>query len=514
MQIFSPCIVDKRKFLLYNKLMKKAAIYIRVSTQEQSEHGYSIGEQKERLTQYCKSMGWSIFDYYIDGGFTGGNLDRPRIKDLKSDMKNSSGNNNFDVVVVWKLDRLSRSQYDILDLIERTFLPNNVDFVSMQEAFDTATPFGRAMIGILGVFAQLEREQIKERMTMGRKARAKQGKWHGGEGAPVGYDYFEDGDGKLIINDYEAEQIRLVFEMAADNKSNSEILETLNKRGYKTKYGGWNDTSKIAKIISKNVYLGTITFDDVVVPNSHPPLISQEVFDKANAVRNNRNEFYGENVFKRTTLLSGLIWCAKCGARYGTSISKNKNKSGFVTSQIRYHVCYSRGFPNSKMAKKCGCDNKIWRMDNLEKEVLSNLKALKFDDAQLDSMTDNRQTTLPASVDLTGTNKRIAEIKAQMSKLMDLYTNDKIPIDVLNDKIDALNEEKSKLNELVKSKTTSKPAPLTKKEIKQYENIIAKLLEGWETTEISIKRKILSTLIKRIDIDGENLVFTWIFSTP
>ena len=154
--------------------MKRAALYLRVSTQEQAQEGYSIGEQKERLIAYCKALDWLITDVYVDGGYSGSNLNRPGIQKLMDET------DKFDVVLVYKLDRLSRSQRDTLYLIEEAFLPHNVDFVSMQESFDTATPFGKAMIGLLAVFAQLEREQIKERTRMGRIARAKSGLYRGG----------------------------------------------------------------------------------------------------------------------------------------------------------------------------------------------------------------------------------------------------------------------------------------------------------------------------------------------
>ena len=132
--------------------MKRAALYIRVSTQEQAQEGYSIGEQRERLIAYCKAHDWAIADIYVDGGYSGSNLKRPAIQKLMTETA------KFDVVLVYKLDRLSRSQRDTLYLIEEIFLPNTVDFVSMQESFDTSSPFGKAMIGLLAVFAQLERE--------------------------------------------------------------------------------------------------------------------------------------------------------------------------------------------------------------------------------------------------------------------------------------------------------------------------------------------------------------------
>ena len=183
--------------------MKRVFLYIRVSTQEQAQEGYSVGEQKERLVAYCKAHDWLIVEIYVDPGYSGSNLNRPGIQKLIADIK------RCDIVLVYKLDRLSRYQRDTLYLIEDVFLPNNADFVSVQESFDTSTPFGKAMIGLLAVFAQLEREQIKERTKMGRVARAKSGLHHGGGYIPIGYNYE---NGKLIINPYEAEQVRKIYE--------------------------------------------------------------------------------------------------------------------------------------------------------------------------------------------------------------------------------------------------------------------------------------------------------------
>src|SRR5699024_7512767 len=134
--------------------------YVRVSTHDQAEEGYSIDEQIDKLKKYCEIMGWIVYDTYIDPGYSGSNIDRPGLKKLIRSAKQK----NIDTVLSYKLDRLSRSQKDTLYLIEDVFIKHGVDFVSLNENFDTSTPFGKAMIGILSVFAQLEREQITERM--------------------------------------------------------------------------------------------------------------------------------------------------------------------------------------------------------------------------------------------------------------------------------------------------------------------------------------------------------------
>lgn len=142
---------------------KRAALYVRVSTDAQYEEGYSVDAQKEKLVQYCKLKDFSDYEFYIDGGWSGSNIDRPEMKRMIDDIVS----HKVDSVIVYKLDRLSRSQKDTIFLLEDIFIPNNCSFISLNENFDTSTPYGKAMIGILSVFAQLERENIRERTRMG-----------------------------------------------------------------------------------------------------------------------------------------------------------------------------------------------------------------------------------------------------------------------------------------------------------------------------------------------------------
>ncbi|HET1438821.1 TPA: recombinase family protein, partial [Streptococcus pneumoniae] len=177
----------------------KVAIYVRVSTTNQVEEGYSIDEQKDKLSSYCDIKDWNVYKVYTDGGFSGSNTDRPALESLIKDAKKRK----FDTILVYKLDRLSRSQKDTLHLIEDVFIKNGIEFLSLQENFDTSTPFGKAMIGLLSVFAQLEREQIKERMQLGKLGRAKSGKSMMWAKTSYGYDYHKE-TGTVTINPAQA----------------------------------------------------------------------------------------------------------------------------------------------------------------------------------------------------------------------------------------------------------------------------------------------------------------------
>ena len=153
-------------------ITKRVFIYVRVSTVQQAEEGYSIPQQIERLTKYCEAMGWQVVKVYVDDGHSGGSMERPGLQQMFKDIEKG----HADLVLVDKLDRLSRSQFDTLYMIQKVFDPQNVAFVSRAEAFDTSTAFGKAMVGILAVFAELERSRIKERMIDGKEGRAKEGK--------------------------------------------------------------------------------------------------------------------------------------------------------------------------------------------------------------------------------------------------------------------------------------------------------------------------------------------------
>lgn len=291
--------------------MKNVAIYVRVSTQEQAAEGYSIQEQAERLTKYCEAHGWNITKVYTDPGFSGANRDRPALQLLCSDVKK----NMFDTVLVYKLDRLSRSQKDTLYIIEDVFLKNQIAFVSMLENFDTGTPFGRAMIGILSVFAQLERDQIRERSQMGHDARAKEGYFHGGGYAPIGYNYE---NGLLSINEYEAAIVRRAYKLFLDGLPVHSIYLTMEKEFPAGTRFGRITYSSVESMLKTILYAGFITWKGNIYPGKHDPIIPYETFQEVQAIIKRRRieEPQRLTAFQHTTILGGIVFCGYCGARY------------------------------------------------------------------------------------------------------------------------------------------------------------------------------------------------------
>lgn len=450
--------------------MQKGACYVRVSTENQIEN-YSIEEQTDRLRAYCLAKDISIVKFYTDGGYSGGNTNRPALKQLLSDIEGGG----IDLVVVYKLDRLSRSQKDTLMLIEDHFLANGVDFVSVNENFDTTTPFGRAMIGLLSVFAQLEKDQITERFTMGRIGRAKNGYYHGGGYAPTGYDYR---DGELVVNDYEALQVQELFERFSRGYSLHSCWQYMQDR-YTTKYGAWKSESLVRNILQNEVYIGKVKFNGQSYPGRHTPIISEELFFTVQGIfehSKKSSDSFTRSPFRSSTLLSSLIYCGKCGARFH---GEHGNYS-----------CYSRTKGDKRYIVDPNCKNKKWRIEELDQIVIDYILQFDFE-----------KTIEPQAPPQTKDySHRISEIEKQITRLIDLYQLGTIPIDTISGKINALTSEKNAL--LARSQIHKEDTPLSATQKLEFRNRFLELLDGGDLQE---KRSCLTQLVQKIIVTDDDI---------
>lgn len=475
-------------------MKKRVFLYVRVSTQEQAKEGYSIDEQIERLRDYCKAMGWIIVKIYTDAGYSGASTDRPALQDMIEDIEAGKG----DSVVVYKLDRLSRSQKDTLSLIEDSFLAHKVDFVSMTENFDTSTPFGRAMIGILSVFAQLEREQIKERMGMGKEGRAKDGKWHGGGFTPIGYDYV---DGNLVINEFEAMQIREIHKLYQEGKAFNAIDGIFAERGYTQKHGKWH-VKRIKEAMTNELYIGKITYNGHTYDGTHEPIIDLETFNKSIALYKSKDfSKYKNN--GRTTYLGSLIYCHQCGARYGatTHIDRQYNK------EYRYYSCYSRRKTARNMIKDPNCKNKNFRREELDQMIFDEISKLAQDPSYIHEIRQSKFSDDDRNKENL-IKKEIAKIDGQKSRFMDLYGLGEFTMEEVQSKVTPLNEQKKKLEQELINLSDGKSS-ITEQEALE-------LVESWEDVlsegNFEQIRMLINSLIDRIEIDNDDVDIYWKFA--
>lgn len=475
------------------------ALYPRVSTQEQAMNGHSLDEQIERMKKYCEAMGWTIYNTYTDAGFSGANTDRPGLQRMIRDIKAG----RIDKVLVYKLDRLSRSQKDTLELIEDVFIANNTDFVSMSENFDTSTPFGRAIIGILAVFAQLEREQIKERMAMGKFARAKQGKMCGAGHTPIGYDYV---DGELITIDFERLQVVEAFQLASEGFSPYQIANVFNEKGYAHRWGKWNDRS-VRRTLQSKMYIGYIKYREEWYKGTHDKFIDETLFDAVQKImesRSKQHEDYNRRRGKATTYLGGFLYCKHCGAKYSKNGTRQKRKNGEVYQYNKF-CCNSRTKRRDYLVKDPNCKNKHWKVDELTDLVFGEIKKLALDPDYIDrikasNVDDERHAII---------EKEIKKLDEQIARLMDLYTIGDMPADILQNRIHEINDKKIKLETDLHNIKMEKEKKLSQEETSQIVKSFGDVLDRGDFEEI---RTVLFALIEKIEIDEDDITIHWAFA--
>ena len=446
---------------------RKAAIYIRVSTDFQAEEGYSIDAQKEQLTAYCVSKSIKNYDYYIDGGWSGSNIDRPEIQRLIKDVKEDK----ISHVIVYKLDRLSRSQKDTLYLIEDIFNPHNVDFVSLNESMDTSTPMGRLMLGILSAFAQLERENIRLRTRMGMKERVKSGLWMGGGRVPFGYDY--DKEQGILVPNKDAEKVKQIYDLYLKGYSGQNIANIL----------GLKYERLAMQILKRKSNYGIIEYNGEEYQGKHEPIISKETYDLAMnemAKRSISRTISGEN------LLTGLVYCGKCGAKM------HYQKWGKKGHKF---VCYSQQSSKPYLVKDPNCDQEKYWADEIEQEVINRIFLLKEQDNK-----DNKDKKIEDTnvIDVLNTQKK--EVEKKIKRLYNLYAESED--DILLATIQENKKQLDFINNKIQREIESNVTTASKNKVKKS---LDTLQENWEYMTDKEKQTIVRSIVNKVIITGNEI---------
>ncbi len=435
---------------------KKVALYVRVSTEGQAEEGYSIEAQKKMLEGWCISKGFSSFEFYVDPGYSGSNIDRPALTALIRDIEDGK----ISHVAVYKLDRLSRSQKDTLYLIEDVLNKNSVDFVSLTENMDTSTPIGRAMLGIISAFAQLERENIKIRTRMGMRERVKGGLWMGGGKIPFGYDY-DPVKGILVPNE-DADTVRRIYDMFLSGYSPNSIALELGLKYEKL----------VVQILKRKTNIGVIQYKGEEYEGGHEPIVSRETFERAMVEFEKRKRGISDS---SPHLLAGLIYCGECGARMRYQKWGNK---GYKL------VCYSQQTSKPYLVHDPLCKaEKIWA-DEVEDAVLRDIFSMS-----LEGETSKKEI----QKDRTSKADRLEK---KLVKLYDLWSEgDDALIKVIEDtkkKLEKAKDEEKIL--LEKEKKNSRR--------EDYKEKITGVSDLWDTLGMREKRAIVRSVVERIVISS------------
>lgn len=404
------------------------------------------------------------YEFYIDGGYSGSNINRPDMQRLIEDVED----HKIDIVVVFKLDRLSRSQKDTLYLIEEVFNPNDCGFVSIKENFDTNTPFGKAMVGILSVFAQLERETILERTRIGRKKRAEEGLWYGTGNLPFAYDYDEK-KGILVPNKEKVEIVNKMVELYLQGMPMTQVGALF----------GLQDQT-VRSIFTSPVGLGKIPYKDEIFEGQHEPIMTQETYDKLQQKMKERAVTYKHANY----LLAGKIVCGKCGAKY------RYQKAG--TSSIRLY-CYSQQTSKKNLIKDANCDNRRYYDYEIEDYVIKDLISMSLDESKFrHNMNMNDINVSQARID------RIAQIDKQVINLLD-YISEGIAVEETKEKIRKLQEEKEK----IQKELSDEKAKERKSE--NLKVVISDLNTAWKTMTFEEQRNIVLEVIDKVVVNDNEI---------
>lgn len=243
----------------------KIAIYVRVSTEEQAKEGLSVDAQIDKCKSFCEARDWEIFKIYKDAGYSAGSLNRPALELLIRD----ANEKKFNTILVYKIDRFSRKLKDLIMVLEN-LKEKNINFTSVTEQIDTTSAMGEAFFQIIGVFAQLERGMVKERVELAFERKIKFGEAL--FRAPFGYIYKNK---KLVPDPENSRKVKEVFEMWAQNIDYKEISKQFNI-----------PSSTLYQIVKNKIYLGKIKYKGKLYNGKHKPLIDEELFNKANKIEN------------------------------------------------------------------------------------------------------------------------------------------------------------------------------------------------------------------------------------
>ena len=501
----------------------KVVLYARVSSEEQKDR-QTIDAQVDYFRKYCDLNGYLIAGEYLDDGISGAMSLGQRQAGLQ--LLEDAKAHKFNQVLFYRFDRLARRLRLLLDAYE-TLDKDGVVLRSMTEPLDTGSPIGRFMMQLLGSMAELERETITERMSLGRERVARKGKWASGA---LPYGYIIDEEGKLIPYTTrrdghtmsEAEAARLIFDSVGNNKKSSiEVANLLNGMGLPTgrKYQKAGDPrgphvneaamwrpNKVQRIIANPVYKGDYIWRKNgrnPVTSSAPPLVEADLWERAGA-QLHANRRLSKRNGRFQYLLRGLITCRRCGHTYVGTPQKD-GRSGKVT---RYYRCISGLKRVNPGGKSCGgrsiqadwLEGIVWdditQFINNPGDVLESLKA---------KLAQMREETQPANDRTSHLETDLANKEIQRDRMLDLYRRGRISLDDLERFLDGTEKERQALqqdlDEYERRETT----------LREYEGRAvntAQLLDTLRSTmEVppswDLRRQLVETLVANIGVNTQ-----------
>ncbi|MCI0333651.1 MAG: recombinase family protein, partial [Planctomycetes bacterium] len=479
----------------------RCAIYTRKSTEEGLEQEFnSLDAQRESGESFIASQrheGWQCLpEHYDDGGFTGANMVRPALRRLLADIESG----RVDCVVVYKVDRLSRSLSDFARMME-VFEQHKVSFVSVTQQFNTATSMGRLVLNVLLSFAQFEREIISERVRDKIAASRRKGKWSGGMPL-LGYTVK---DTKLVVHKIEAERVRQIFEMYLEYQSLLATATELSARGWTTKH--WTTKKGVqrgGRLFTKNnlyalltnvTYIGQIRYKDEVHRGAHEPLVSDELFRKAQALLERNGHTGGGAVRnKHGALLRGLLRCRPCGCAMSHTYTSKGNR------RYRYYVC---GTAQQRGWSQCVAPSVP--AGEIERFVVEQIRGIGRDPVVIAETV--RQVRRQTEEDIERLGQERAALQQQLRdhhakmQVAAAMTNHVERVSSLADVQQCIRSAERRLTEIENELITLRGQLVDEGTITE---VLADFDQLWDSLAPREQARVLELLIERVDYDGQH----------
>jgi site-specific DNA recombinase len=468
----------------------RIATYTRISTDEERQP-FSLAAQAERLAAYVKSQDdWSIVARFTDQA-SGKSLNRPGL----IDMLQMSGDGGFDLLLVYKVDRISRSVRALAQILEELDAAS-VAFRSATEPFDTSTAAGRMMVQMLGVFAEFERASIVERTRAGLSKKASKGEWTGGT-PPFGYGYDKERR-SLFVADEEAKVVQQIFRRYVLRRQGTAALSGwLNDQGLRTRRGNCWSPQKVIDILRNVTHIGFLPYNGEVFQSNHVPIVDEEVFEAAQAILKERAENYPLRRGNASDyLLTGTMQCKNCG--HGFIGTDSHGKGG----KYRYYTCYVR-----QRHGTARCDQYRIPAPPIEQGVIASvISTLKnsplLREAEANALSEWKLRTQGKDKELKAVEEELRKNETVVRKYMRSFESGRMSERIFTSRTNELEKRARELEELRLDLMTQIEAAPSLPPEDLLNEAVTKLEATISNGEPETLKGLLRALLDRVEVDG------------
>lgn len=446
-------------------------IYIRVSTEEQAQEGYSISAQRERLKAFCIAQNWNEHKFYVDEGISGRSTNRPQFKKLMKDIEAG----HINILLVYRLDRLTRSVRDLHKILDHIDKYNCV-FRSATEIYDTSTAMGRMFITIVAAIAEWESANLGERVRMGQIEKAHQGEW----AAQPPYGFYKDDKHKLHQHKDEIEAVKLMVQKVREGFSFRQLSIYMDSTKHKPRRGYKWHIRTLMDLMHNPALYGAMRWRDEIVEDTHEGIMSKKEFEQLQKIIESRQNYKKRDV-KSVFVYQMKIVCENCGNRCSSERSIWKRKTDNVQVEknaYRCQVCALNGKPPFRVREIDINEALLNRIQGyiLAPSIIKDIKPTDVGD------------------DLRAEMKRIEN---QREKYQRAWANDLITDDEFKER---MNESRLRYEELKNELTKLNGVQHDEKDIQKYKEYAKMFRDNFSDLTQEEKRSFVQTFIERIEV--------------